>query len=300
MEVEKASLTEPVIQNEEPVDELIVDEPDANDIPSDEPQPIVPPGEPRQVHPLAPGGKRFEQVYRQAKDAQRELVTEREKRIRAETLLEEKSKVPSTQEKTEYSWAELEPMIVSGQITRADAEAHREQVLKKKVTADLRSDLTRESNTATRVQTLSRSVDEYLTALPMLTDIASVERRKVDGEFDWLVQVQGLDPAHIDEPTRKALQLTALRNAFGSIDGLTKRTAGLRVETAQGLPGGARPNSGPVHPDQALLNKLTEREVTHYKRMIETGRYKNGWNDVVAELKFKPGVKPVVKPAVKP
>ena len=41
------------------------------------------------------------------------------------------------------------------------------------------------------------------------------------------------------------------------------------------------------NPDQALLDKLTQREVAHYNKMIKSGQYK-GWKDVVAELKFVP------------
>jgi hypothetical protein len=78
----------------------------------------------------------------------------------------------------------------------------------------------------------------------------------------------------------------ALRNVYGPIDSLTKRS-NPKVETHQGLPGGSPPSKS-ANPDQKLLDNLTKEEVTHYKRMMERGRYQGGWKDVVAELKFTP------------
>jgi hypothetical protein len=111
---------------------------------------------------------------------------------------------------------------------------------------------------------------------------------KLDTEFDWLVSVQGLDAATMPDDKRKALQLTALRNVYGPIESLTKRSVQPKVERTEGLPGGIPPRQGSANPDQAILDKLTVSEVAHYNKMMRGGRYPGGWKDVVAEIKYVP------------
>jgi hypothetical protein len=289
------NVDEPVI--EEQLDEPIIDEPVDDKHVEAEADPLEPPTTDETVHPLKPGGVRFEQVYAQSKQSKRDLLVERERRVRAETLLEAalagKQPATTTPEFQEYSWSELDKMITTGQITRADAEAHREEVITRKISGRLKSDLTRDTTIATRTNALTVGVNEYLAVLPTLTDVNSLERKKVDREFDWLASVQGVDTTNIDEPTRKALQLNALRNAFGSIESLTKRTSPSRVDPSEGLPGGTRPRPS-NNPDQKLIDALTPREVEHYKKCFQNGnRYPNKWKDVVEELKFDPK-RPVV------
>ena len=242
------------------------------------------------VHPLAPGGKRFEQIYAQSKQTQRDLDAERERRIAAEAKLDLLSKTSTTTPSTtqpEYSWPQLEQFIAEGKITRADAQAHREEIIARKLKTDLKTEFTRESTVATRTNALSNAVGEYINAVPDIAVVGTPARTRLDAEFDWLAQVQGLDPSDMPKDKRHALQLTALRTVYGPIESLVKRSASPRVERTEGIPGGIAPRQS-TNPDQKLLDSLTKAQVTHYKRMMESGRYRGGWKEVVEELKYVP------------
>jgi len=243
------------------------------------------------VHPLTPGGRRFEQVYAESKQAKRDLVKERELRIAAEAKLDvltnktvEKDEINADKE---YSWAELEEFIKEGRITRADAEAHREAVITKRVAKTVKGEFKQESTTAHHVQALTGSIQSYFEAVPAILVEGSEDRERIDEEFRFLASVQGVDPDKLDDKTRKALQLTALRTVYGPIDNLTKRTLTTKQpDTQQERPGGVRP-SLKANPDQALLDGLTKTQVIHYNKMMRAGRYPGGWKDVVAELKYE-------------
>lgn len=263
--------------------EEVIDEPLVEPESKPEPDP--------KVHPLQPGGIRFEQVYAKSKQAERDLVKERELRIAAEAKLEAlgstKPQTVQAEEDIEYDWNQLEQFIVQGRITRADAEAHREKVITKRLAKTIKGDFTKETQTAGRSQALSASITEYVKAVPAILTEGTVERERLDQEFEWLASVQGLDSSKMDDISRKALQLTALRNVHGPIDSLNKRSAAqLKTETHQGLPGGARPQPS-NNPDQSLLDGLSKAQVAHYNKMFRAGRYPGGWKEVVAELKFE-------------
>ena len=240
------------------------------------------------VHPLQPGGRRFEQIYAESKQAKRDLAREHDLRIAAEAKLEALNRTPSekTDQNVEYTWPQLEEFITQGRITRADAEAHREQVIEHRLSSKIKGDFTKESQTVKRSQALQTSIAEYVTAVPAILTEGSDERVRLDEEFDFLASVQGIDTSKIDDTTRKALQLTALRTVYGSVAGLQKRAVQPKTETHQGIPGGSRP-APHANPDQALLDGLTKPQVEHYNKMFRAGRYPGGWKDVVAELKFE-------------
>ena len=279
-------------------DEKKVEEPDEKVVDKEEPsEPLIEPTpeleldeeEPKKVHPLAPGGKRFEQIYAQNKQTQHELAEEREKRIAAEARLAAyTSPAPKVEAPIEYTPTQLEQFVAEGRITRADAVAHREEALTRKLTQQIKAEFHQETVTANRTQALSSAVDAYLAVAPNAMIVGTPERSKLDAEFDWLASVQGLDADTMTTDKRKSLQLTALRNVYGPIESLTKRNSSQRVETAQGLPGGSPPRQGSSNPDQKLLDSLSAHQVEHYKNMMRNGRYPNGWKDVAAELKYVP------------
>lgn len=276
-------------QIEPEVEELQAPEVDEVD-PSLEPEDnSLKPDVKKTVHPLTPGGRRFEQVYAESKQAKRDLAHERELRIAAEARLSvlDKGQPTVNESDVEYDWPQLEQFIAAGRITRADAEAHRESVLTKKVTKQIKGEFTQENSTATRNQALTKSIASYVESQPDILVEGSDERVRLDEEFDFLVSIQGVDASKLDETQRKAFQLTALRNVYGSVDSLNKRSVKPKGETHQGLPGGTRPKPS-TNPDQAILDGLSKREVVHYNKMFRAGRYPNGWKDVVAELKYTP------------
>jgi hypothetical protein len=239
------------------------------------------------VHPLSPGGVRFDQVYARGKQAERDLATEREKRIAAEAKLEALSTRPTTPEASgneEYSWAQLNEFIAAGRITLADAQAHREGVLRKQLLKEAKAELKHDVSVTDRLNNLNRGFYEYVAAIPSLTNPTSPERLRVEEEFNWLVDAQGVDLRTLKEVDRKGLELTALRTVYGSVDALKKRSTPVPArETHQGISGGIPPERKP-NPDQDLLNKLDNRQREYYRSKIGT-IYKT-WADVVEELKF--------------
>lgn len=247
----------------------------------------VPPSSPA-PHPLAPGGKRFEQVYARAKQTERELAQERERRIAAEARLEQATKpgLPNVTNEIEYSWAQLEEFIKQGRVTLAEAQEHREKVAERKIRAQLKAELATETKQQSRGAVLDSTVQAYIAAKPSILEEGSTDRQRLDEEFEFIASVQGVDTAKLSAVDRQALQLVALRNVYGPVDRLQKTEEPMRG-THEGLPGGTPPVRTP-NPDQAILNKLTKGQVEHYQKMMRAGRYPKGWADVVEELKFDP------------
>lgn len=238
-------------------------------------------------HPLTPGGKRFEQVYAKGKQAEREAAELRERLIAAEAKLEilVKGQQPTTEE-TEYTWEQLEGFIASGRITRADAEAHRESVIRKNVLKEVDARQDARTQTLTQTQRLDQTIQSYISAKPEVLNEQSAERQRLDEEFDWVASTQGLNPAKLTDIQRKGIQAIALRNVYGPLDSF-QRKATMKTETHQGV-GGGNPPAPSKNPDQAILDGLTKTQVDHYRKMMKAGRYKGGWKDVVDEIKFVP------------
>lgn len=199
----------------------------------------------KKVHPLHPGGVRFEQVYAKGKKAERDYLSERELRIAAEAKLEALSSKPSQVEaEKEYEWPELEAFISQGRITRADAQAHREQVIEKRLLKKSEAAAAQKSQAANRSQVLNAGIQAYVAAVPAVLTEGSPDRVRLDEEFDFLASVEGVDTVHMDNMTRQRLQLTALRAVYGSIDAITTRSKSItQPDTHQGLPGGSRPTT---------------------------------------------------------
>lgn len=240
----------------------------------------------RLPHPLVPGGKRFEEVYALHKQGQRENKDLKDRLTAAEAKIAELANPNQNATKAEYSWAELETLISQGRITRADAEAHREDVRTKQIAKQVREEFRNETQTQTREQLLDANMGDYFRAVPATLKEDSPERARLDEEFDFLASINGVDPEKVEGVQRKALQLNALRNVFGTLDSVKSRTAPVKTETHQGLSGGNPPAKTPSK-DQALLNALSKAQVAHYKKAMAAGRYKGGWKDVVVELKWE-------------
>lgn len=276
-------IVEPVVDDLEGPEELVDEDPIL--------EPDDKPADPKsKVHPLHPGGIRFEQIYAKGKQAERERDQERDKRIAAEAKLEALTNNTTSGTK-EYTRAEIEDFVTQGRISRADAEAYREDVITKNVLKKAKDELNQSTQTLTRGQALQAGITQYVQAVPAIMTEGSEDRIRLDEEFDFLASVEGLDTSKIDDLTRKRLQLTALRGVYGSVDALTKRSASVKQpDTQRELPGGIKP-TGVKNPDQALLDGLSKAQVQHYNKMFRAGRYPNKWKDVVEELKYTAPVK---------
>ncbi len=288
-----------ITENQESVDSIT--DPTANEpAPQLEAnEPLNEPASSQVPNPLSPGGKRFEQVYAQSKQAQRDLAEERSKREALEARLAamETRQTATTTAETEYTPAQLEAFIAENRITRADAAEYTQKQVLKKAVAAAKQEFQQEFTANDRASRLQSGVAEYVQAIPSISDVNSADRQRLEEEFAWQVNVQGKQQDKLTPIEKQALQLSALRTVFGSIDSVKKRTTvTTNTETQQEISGGTPPNRKP-NPDQALLNALAPFQVAHYKKMMAAGRYAGGWADVVAELKFDPNnrTKPQVK-----
>ena len=262
-------------------------------------EPLNEPASSQAPNPLSPGGQRFEQVYARSKQAERALAEERSKREALEARLNalETRQPANPAETTEYTPAQLEAFIAENRITRADAAEYTQKQILKKATEAAKAEFQQEFQATDRIGKLTQGIAEYVQSVPAITNKDSAERQRLEEEFEWLASVQGVQVDKLKPADKKALELTALRNVFGSIDTVKKRTTvTTNTETQQEISGGTPPSRKP-NPDQKLLNDLSPFQVAHYKKMMAAGRYAGGWADVVAELKFDPNnrTKPQVK-----
>lgn len=245
-------------------------------------EPVAPP-EPAKVHPLSPSGVRFEQVYAQSKQLKRENDAKAQEIERLKAELEAK-KTPENNVEPEYSWAQLNEFIAAGRMTLADAQAYRESLLEKKLVAKAQATFRKEASTTDRLNILNSGIAAYANAVPALRNETSSERIRVEEEFNWLLDAQGVSLDALSLPNRRALELTALRTVYGSVESLQRRNSVVNTATQQEIPGGNPPQRKP-NPGQDVLNKLDNRQREYYRSRIQSGMY-SGWGEVVAELTF--------------
>ncbi|MGH9429086.1 MAG: hypothetical protein ACRD2L_22620 [Terriglobia bacterium] len=269
--------------------------PVAPEPPIAEPQtpPSTPDGTPEDVtppqHPLAPGGVRFEQIYARMKRAEAELALEKEAKLRAEIerdVMLRTQTAPAQPERT-YSNAELEAMIASGQATREAVDDYREKQMEKHVLEKVQRESEESRVTADRLSKANTSLNQYVVAIPNLAVEGTPERTSLNAEFDWLCNLHGVAPAKLSQVEKQNLLLNAARNVFGSVNTIGTRSTPPRVEPQMGSIGGTPPRRT-ANPDQAVLDALTPEQVTHYTKMMKTGRYPGGWKEVVEEIRYIP------------
>lgn len=235
-------------------------------------------------HPLEPGGDRFKQVWARSKKAEeranqleQEMRAEREERIRLEERLKVQEEAKQ-QTQPQYSWEQLQAAVDAGQLTFAkaleirDAQLFKEWEKKQQV---------REQQFA-KISTVSTEMAEYKKLVPNVTVPGSTERQKVEQEFGYLVQLWGRPDTKEKE---LAMELAAARAAFGDLHSLkTKQQLSskpLEKEPFMDTPSKAQKQET----KKDFRSTLSTREVKHYERMIEKGRYPGGWADVEKEYK---------------
>lgn len=278
-------MTEEITDPNEPQLDVVSD-PDQTVEPEVEVEPLVEPAappEPAKVHPLSPSGVRFEQVYAQSKQLKRENDAKAQEIERLKAELEAK-KTPENNVEPEYSWAQLNEFIAAGRMTLADAQAYRESLLEKKLVAKAQATFRKEAVTTDRLNILNSGIAAYANAVPALRNETSPERIRVEEEFNWLLDAQGVSLDALSLPNRRALELTALRTVYGSVESLQRRNSVVNTATQQEIPGGNPPQRKP-NPGQDVLNKLDNRQREYYRSRIQSGMY-SGWGEVVAELTF--------------
>ena len=251
------------------------------------PEPVVEPAQ--DAHPLEPGGERFKQVYARAKDAERQLQAEREERIRLEERLKAKEEVAQVTAKAaqpaEHSWDTLEAWIAEGKLSRAQAMAYREGIIKESTLKEARQTLEREMDAKQRTASVTQELARYKQAVPAITQVGTPERVKVEAQYSYLINTLGHQPG-------LATELLASKLAFGDADTLekqatTQRTTATQREVMMDTHSTQRPSVTTDNGKNDPVAKLDTRQRAHYERMIKAGRY-NGWADVRKELEWTP------------
>lgn len=270
--------TPPVVETTPPVADSTVETP-----------PITEP------HPLEPGGKRFDQVWKRAKTAEERLQDEREQRIRLEErlkVLEETKQTAETQaaDAKVYTWDQLENWIADGRITRAQAAEYREELVRKQVARDADAKAQARVEAAQKTQTVNQSLWAYRNALPALTDRTSPERLRAEAEYAFLVQLHG---APRDTDQQLVYELSAYRAAFGDAGAIGKLRASqdASLRNQEGFVETGSPGKSPTGVKDDLVKGLSSREREHYERMFRTrpSMYPKGWDSVREELSWRRG-----------
>lgn len=247
-------------------------------------------GEVKDPHPLEPNGDRFKQVWARAKTAEaereaarQEAQREREERIRLEERLKARETHP-TQQEPEYTWDQLEAAIAEGKITRQWAQDHREKVIAKRVAQEVLHKVESQTQTTQRTSTLQSEVDRYKAAVPELMQTGSMERTKIQQEYNYLVGTLGY-------PATLATELAATRAALGSIETVERTAQAKRTTTKEPFMETHSSARKPQPTGKREVDKLDERQKTHYAKMIDSGHYR-GWDEVEEELKWtRPSLK---------
>lgn len=236
-------------------------------------------------NPLEPGGERFKQVWARAKSAEaereaarQEAQREREERIRLEERLKAREESPSQQE-PEYTWDQLEAAIAEGRITRQWAQDHREKVVAKRVAKEVLSKVESQTQTLQHTNTVQSEIDRYVMAIPEIKQTGSVERTKIEQEYNYLV-------GHLGYPPTIATQLAATRAALGSIDTVERTVQAKRSSTKEPFMETHSSARKPQPVAKRHIDGLDARTKAHYEKMIANGRYAS-WDEVEAELKWE-------------
>lgn len=240
--------------------------PEPEIIPAVEPVAVEPAA--AEPHPLDPGGKRFNEVYRDMREA-----TRRADALEAEVNALKAKAAPPAAAQTFYTPGQLQTMVDAGQVTPALMAAQLAWQQGQQVKAEVRQEMQIEG----RITAAKREVSEYVAKLPKLLDETSPEFRRAHQAAIDVAEDMGLK---LDDPR---VQRRALREAFGQLDRVTavQRTnaqaasnADTYVETGGG--GGGQTNTVAADPLKSVPGVYLE----HWKQlgytreqMIEEAQY---------------------------
>jgi hypothetical protein len=229
---------------------------------------------------LAPGGKRWNQLYARTKTAESEAQQLREEKARLEGQLEATRTAPPVPEpkpEPRHSWTQLEAAIADGKITQAQAMEYREETIRAELEAKFDAKLQHDRTTRERGTSISDELAQYKQAAPEILTLGTPERKKVEREFNYLLG-KGFDKNDL------RTELLACRAALGDVETVKEQRAASRIpngrDTMQDIPANGKPKPDPKDP----LKDLSGVKKQHYQRMIDKGVYK-GWAEVREELK---------------
>lgn len=233
-------------------------------------------GQEGEVNPLEPGGDRFKQVWARAKTAEQTanelkeaLAKEREERIRLEErqkAREEAERAAREAQVPEYTWAQLRGFIDKGELTLEQALEYRETLIQKKAEEKATKRIESHLKLNTREATIGETLAKYRTLKPELVTPGTPERKKLEQEYQYHVEVLGF-------PANHATELAAARAAFGDITTLESQQ---KLKTSKVEREGhmeTATNHRPAPKAKDPVEQLSAAQKEHYTRMIKNGRY---------------------------
>lgn len=235
-------------------------------------------------HPLEPGGKRFNQVYARAKDAEARLQSERERAARLEGELEALKRTPAKPETAttppRYTAAQLQAMLDEGKATVGQVFAYQEETLKQELQAQVEKKVSETLSTHQRGNTVQQEIQEYRSLVPEALQAGTPENQRLVREMNYLVSL-----GHDGNDQRTAL--IAARAAFGDPESLKTKRAAKAIPTGRDTMQDTTASGKPKPSEKDPLKDLTARQRQHYQHMIDRGVYA-GWAEVKEELAFVP------------
>jgi hypothetical protein len=210
------------------------------------------------------------------KTEREERARERDERVRLDERIKALEKKPEAPER-EHTRAELQSLVEDGKLTQGQADDILDRQRDRRYSRELDERLERRDAANQVQQDVVYEMRRYQEAIPKVKDQGSEERARVQTEFNYLI-------AKGDDPDSLSTQLKALRMAFGPVEKLQETTDATR-ETHQETGGAAEPAGGKAAADEPPKD-LSPRELRHYQKGLDQGRYKN-WDEVRAELKYK-------------
>lgn len=228
----------------------MADEPEPIETPA---EPVVEPGvgapsavEPQPIHPLEPGGERFNEVYARMRAAEAERdAAQRE--LRAQRPPTPTAPAPQT-----YTPQQLQAMVDAAQITPAQMAA--QLVIQGK--AEAKAEMRQEWQVQQRSGRANDEVREYLKRAPALMNPSSPEFAKVSSAAWEIADELGLE---VQDPR---VQRRALREVMGTLDKVPTVSARAPAPYAETQVGGGTPGQRPA---DSVFKGIPEWQLAYWR-----------------------------------
>lgn len=228
----------------------MADEPETIETPA---VPVVEPGEgapaaaePTPVHPLEPGGERFEQVYARMRTAEADRDAYR-RQLETRPAPATPPAAPQT-----YTPQQLQTMVDAAQITPAQMAA--QLVIQGK--AEAKAEMRQEWQTQQRSGRANDEVREYLKRAPALMNPSSAEFAKVSSAAWEIADELGLE---VQDPR---VQRRALREVMGALDKVPTVSTRAPAPYAETQSGGG---SSTQRPAESIFKGIPEWQLAYWR-----------------------------------
>lgn len=174
---------------------------------------------------------------------------------------------------------ELDSLIASGDLTRAQADKILDDQLLERATSAATQRLAVHAQEQTIVNRVEAQLAGYAKLKPEAWVDGTPERNRVAREFQALVD--------LGQPASRATEAAALRAAFGDLETLqSSETARRGPADTHSETGGGNPPGDKAGGADGPPKGMNADQKQHYERLIHQGMYPGGWKQVAEELKF--------------